>query len=276
MVVTVDEPDALVQVLNEGGKLEITRKGEKGPITISVDPGKHRLKVEKDGFEFFAKEFEVQSGGKLAIASKLIPLKEQPVVAGAKKSPPHDKPPPDVQPTAATTAVLGAPDWPPGPGDPQFPGLVPRPFVLPGVHRWQMASRFPRAMLENVAWSPDGQRVACCGIDELIRIYDVKTLQLVRAWPASKVMTVVWSRDGKLIAGGSYDWMLQVWNAGDGSPRLNFKSHAGADMAIQSVAFSPDSQKIATACMADRTVRHWNSTNGERGQFFRTPSPRGT
>ena len=50
LVVTVNEPDAEVQVLSEEGKVEITRKGEKGPITISVDPGKHRLKVQKDGF----------------------------------------------------------------------------------------------------------------------------------------------------------------------------------------------------------------------------------
>ena len=63
LVVEVNQPDATVQVLNEEGKIEITRPGEKGSISISVDPGKHRLKVEKDGFKFFAKDFEMDSGG---------------------------------------------------------------------------------------------------------------------------------------------------------------------------------------------------------------------
>ena len=63
LVVTVNEPDAEVQVLNEEGKVEITRKGEKGPITISVVPGKHRLKVQKDGFELFTEELRDRSRG---------------------------------------------------------------------------------------------------------------------------------------------------------------------------------------------------------------------
>ena len=83
----MNEPDAEVQVLNEEGKVEITRKGEKGPITISVVPGKHRLKVQKDGFEFFTQDFEIESGGKQSITAKLVPLEEEPVVAAKGESP---------------------------------------------------------------------------------------------------------------------------------------------------------------------------------------------
>lgn len=53
LVVKVNEPDAEVQILNEEGKVEITRKGDTGPITIPVVPGKHQLRVQKDGFELF-------------------------------------------------------------------------------------------------------------------------------------------------------------------------------------------------------------------------------
>ena len=58
LVVEVNQPDAVVQVLDADGKVEVSRPGGKEAISISVDPGKHRLKVEKDGFQFFAKDFE--------------------------------------------------------------------------------------------------------------------------------------------------------------------------------------------------------------------------
>lgn len=74
LVVTVNEPDAEVQVLDESGKVEITRKGEKNPITISVDPGKHRLKVQKEGFTVFGQELEIASGREQAITAQLIPV----------------------------------------------------------------------------------------------------------------------------------------------------------------------------------------------------------
>ena len=74
LIVTVNEPNVEVQVLDEQGKVEITRNGEESPITISVDPGKHRLKVHKDGFEFFTQNFSIESGGEQPITAKLIPL----------------------------------------------------------------------------------------------------------------------------------------------------------------------------------------------------------
>jgi serine/threonine protein kinase len=75
LVVEVDQRDVTVQVLNDEGKVEISQHGEKATITLSVDPGKHRLKVEKDGFRFFAKDFEMETGGKQSITAMLLPIK---------------------------------------------------------------------------------------------------------------------------------------------------------------------------------------------------------
>ncbi len=85
LVVEVNQPDAVVQVLDAAGKVEISQPGGKGPISISVDPGKHRLKVEKDGFKFFAQDFEMNSGGKQSIKASLIPLEGKPAAVGGKK-----------------------------------------------------------------------------------------------------------------------------------------------------------------------------------------------
>jgi Leucine-rich repeat (LRR) protein len=76
LVVEVNQPDAVVQVLDADGKVEISQPGKKGSVTLSVDPGKHRLKVEKNGFKFFAKDFEMESGGTASIKATLEPVFE--------------------------------------------------------------------------------------------------------------------------------------------------------------------------------------------------------
>ena len=71
LVVEIDQPDAVVEVLNAEGKVEITQPGGKGTVSISVDPGKHRLKIEKDGFVVYGQDFEIESGGKQSIKATL-------------------------------------------------------------------------------------------------------------------------------------------------------------------------------------------------------------
>ncbi len=87
LIVEVDQPDAVVQVLDAEGKVEISQKGGKGLVSISVDPGKHRLQIEKDGFTVFGQDFEMKSGGKTPIKAKLVPLDEKPAMVGTKPAP---------------------------------------------------------------------------------------------------------------------------------------------------------------------------------------------
>jgi serine/threonine-protein kinase len=84
LIVEVDQPDAVVQVLDAEGEVEISQKSDKGKVSISVDSGKHRLKVEKDGFAVFGQDVEMQSGGKTPIKAKLVPLEDKPAMVGAK------------------------------------------------------------------------------------------------------------------------------------------------------------------------------------------------
>ncbi len=63
LVVEIDDPNVTVQVLDGEGKVQIERPGEKDKLSIAVDPGKHRLRVEKNGVELFAKDFTMASGG---------------------------------------------------------------------------------------------------------------------------------------------------------------------------------------------------------------------
>src|SRR5207253_2958746 len=65
---------------NDEGKVEITRKGEKEPITIAVHPGKHRLSVQKNGFTIFGQDVAIEAGGWQPITARLVPLTEKPAI----------------------------------------------------------------------------------------------------------------------------------------------------------------------------------------------------
>jgi formylglycine-generating enzyme required for sulfatase activity len=106
-------------VLDEQGKVEITRVGEKGKLSISVDPGKHRLKVEKDGFSLFTDNFEIESGGEKAITARLEPL-----VATDAKTVPAELPTLD---TAAWKAIL--------PADAPVPAIAPFDAITARKHQ---------------------------------------------------------------------------------------------------------------------------------------------
>lgn len=92
LVVKVNEPDATMQVLNSEGKVEVSQKVGKSALSISVDPGKHHLQVQKEGFELFSKEFEIESGDKKSITAKLTPLEVKPAVDASKPSRKWDTP----------------------------------------------------------------------------------------------------------------------------------------------------------------------------------------
>ncbi|MDB5341044.1 MAG: hypothetical protein JWN70_6663 [Planctomycetaceae bacterium] len=74
LIVDIDQADVNVQVFDAAGKVEISQPGGKGLISISVVPGKHQLKVVKEGFEVFGREFEMNWWGQTPIKATLVPL----------------------------------------------------------------------------------------------------------------------------------------------------------------------------------------------------------
>ena len=70
-MVEVNEPGACVSVDDEKAQVEISRKGDKEKITVSVSPGKHKLRVEKEGFTFFTQEFAIKARGSVVIQARL-------------------------------------------------------------------------------------------------------------------------------------------------------------------------------------------------------------
>jgi WD40 repeat protein len=111
------------------------------------------------------------------------------------------------------------------------------------------------SVMNTVAWSPDGQYIACGGNSYDVDVIKVDGKQRVANYKGHQdvVMAVAWSPDGKRIASASYDKTVQVWDAATGNNAFTYTGHHDY---VYAVTWSPDSQYIASAS-ADHTVQVW-------------------
>jgi WD40 repeat protein len=129
--------------------------------------------------------------------------------------------------------------------------------------------------VRSLAWSPDGKRLATAsGQAAMVWEVEGKTGELNEAVLTLKghddaVTSVAWSPDGKRLATGSGRSLrsgigflrtgeAKVWDAASGQELLTLEGHDGK---VNTVAWSPDSQRLATAS-GDKTVKVWDAATG--------------
>ena len=150
----------------------------------------------------------------------------------------------------------------------------------------------------SVAISSDGKLLASGSADKTIKIWNLQTgeLQKTLKGHAAGVFSIAFSPDNSLIASGSFDKTVKLWNIKQGkSEKYQRYSYAhsrgnsygysyeysyayshgfptrtllGHTQEVQSVAFSPDGQTLASGS-TDGTVKLWNVNTGKA---FRTLS----
>ena len=107
------------------------------------------------------------------------------------------------------------------------------------------------------AFSPDGALLAVTGSDEVARIWDAGTGDVLHVLPArgAAVRACAFSPSGAVIATAGADGTVQLWSVTDGRPIRRLEGHDGP---VDSCAFSPDGRWLATAG-ADGTTRLWDA-----------------
>ena len=116
--------------------------------------------------------------------------------------------------------------------------------------------------VKSVAFSPDGQRLACASTNGTVTLWDTGTGQetLTLKGRTIGVFAVAFSPDGKRLATGSMTGSVKLWDTGNGRETpMPLKGHT---VLVHSVAFSPDGRHLASAG-GDGTVMVWDAGTGQ-------------
>jgi WD40 repeat protein len=99
--------------------------------------------------------------------------------------------------------------------------------------------------VNSVAYSPDGQTLASGSGDETIKLWDVKTGNLLQTFTghSDSVWSVAYSPDGQTLASGSRDMTIKLWDVKTGNLLQTLSGHSGW---VRSVAYSPDGQTLVS------------------------------
>lgn len=121
--------------------------------------------------------------------------------------------------------------------------------------------------VRSIIFSPDGKYLLSTGEDHTLRLWDGKTGRFLRIFDkiVHTITNLSFSSDGKYVIGLSFPDLKSasasgrfpgyVWSFPEGSLVTTFTRH-GQDSALQSCAFSPDSQMAALAD-SERKIYLW-------------------
>ncbi len=110
--------------------------------------------------------------------------------------------------------------------------------------------------VNDVAWSPNGQRIASVGSDKTLQVWDAMTGKkyFIHRNPSSTITCVAWSYDGRFLATGANDKLVQVWDTITRNSVATYAGHAGS---ITSVSWAPDGKQLVSASV-DHTIHVWH------------------
>lgn len=122
---------------------------------------------------------------------------------------------------------------------------------------------FHHSGLSQVAFSPDGTRLAATGHDriQVWRIPDGTLEQVLQPEPQQQTLGVAFSPDGLLLAAGTLGGAIPVWNLADGHRWSYFQGH---ELGVKSLSWSPNGGILASGG-GEGTVHLWGAARRNLG-----------
>jgi WD40 repeat protein len=118
----------------------------------------------------------------------------------------------------------------------------------------------PVATNGNVAFSPDGTRLALPGVDGAVRVLDTQTgKERAVFWKEESPALVAYRPDGKLLASSGLDGIAHLWDPVSGK---HLRTLSGATEALMEMAFSADGRRLRI-CNYQNRVTDWDPQTGQ-------------
>ncbi len=126
------------------------------------------------------------------------------------------------------------------------------------VKLWDIAANKPLFNLDGirvVAFSPNGCLLASGGLNNTIKLWDMKTGKSLHTFQkhSKQIRSVAFSPDGSILASGSEDQTVKLWDMKTGKGISTLEGHRHA---VCSLAFSPDGRALASGS-CDKTIKLW-------------------
>ncbi|KAK9796627.1 hypothetical protein WJX73_003482 [Symbiochloris irregularis] len=118
------------------------------------------------------------------------------------------------------------------------------------------ASRKKETFVLSLAYSPDGQRMACGCMDGIVAMFDVETGKLLTSMEGhfKPVRSLAFTPDSRQLLTGCDDMHTQAYDVANGAVSASFSGHASW---VLSVTCHPDGTAFATGS-SDSQVKLWD------------------
>jgi serine/threonine protein kinase/WD40 repeat protein len=136
------------------------------------------------------------------------------------------------------------------------------------------AAEFPvrskPAMIWNLAFDPDGKRLAAAMDDGTIQVWDIERgaeLLTIRAH-GHTCLCLAFSPDGRLLASGGRDRMVRIWDSTTGQELRTYRGHENS---VVAVTFQNRGERLASLNV-EGVLRIWDATSDQTSRtLYRVP-----
>ena len=119
----------------------------------------------------------------------------------------------------------------------------------------------------GIRFSPDGTRIATGETDEVVRVWDIRSQQIIASLKGHRgsIVSLAFTHEGKYLISGATDGTARVWNMTTYSTDFVLGGHIGS---VTDICVSPNNSFIATGSL-NGIIYLWSLKTGKKLRTFR-------